>query len=188
MIALSTLKYFYLISPKYVESMISENTASQVSRCVSVEYFIVKGHPNVKATHSTTFEFTKENFLTHRGDCIVGISASKALRDFSKEFKDLARNPSSVIYVIILTPNGIADIVFGLGSQELTYDDPVKVIIRKSSYISGNTAVIRANKAAKDLNRDLINYLKSNNAYAIVVMVAIDLKCFGSLPLTPNLS
>lgn len=97
------------------------------------------------------------------------------------------RSSTSIIYVIILAPNGVYDVISGVGSHELTYDDPVRIIIRKSYYISGSTAVIKANKAAKDLSRDLINYLRSGDAYAVVVMVAIDLKCLRSPPLTPNL-
>ncbi|MGB9674949.1 MAG: DUF371 domain-containing protein, partial [Nanopusillaceae archaeon] len=36
----------------------------------------VKGHKLVKATHKSTLEITKDNFLTERGDCIIGINSS----------------------------------------------------------------------------------------------------------------
>lgn len=46
-----------------------------------------RGHPNIKATHRTTIEVTKDNYLTGRGDCILGIDADKSLKDM-KEFLD----------------------------------------------------------------------------------------------------
>jgi hypothetical protein len=33
------------------------------------------GHPNVSANNRTTFEVTKEDHLTRRGDCIIAINA-----------------------------------------------------------------------------------------------------------------
>ena len=33
------------------------------------------GHVNVRATHRSTFEVTREPSLTPRGDCIVGVSS-----------------------------------------------------------------------------------------------------------------
>ncbi|HIP75502.1 MAG TPA: DUF371 domain-containing protein, partial [Thermococcus paralvinellae] len=35
------------------------------------------GHENIKATHKSTLEITKEDFLTPRGDCIICIKADK---------------------------------------------------------------------------------------------------------------
>ena len=57
------------------------------------------GHPNISARNRTTFEFTKENHLTPRGDCIVGIRANKGARDLALEFKTVAKDPSAVIMV-----------------------------------------------------------------------------------------
>ena len=46
-----------------------------------------KGHPNVRATNRMTLELTREDFLTLRGDCILGILADAACRDLSNEAK-----------------------------------------------------------------------------------------------------
>ena len=40
-----------------------------------MEIVIARGHPNIRATHKTTLEVTKEKELSPRGDCIIGICA-----------------------------------------------------------------------------------------------------------------
>ncbi len=138
--------------------------------CVEVVEFV--GHENVRAEHETTFEITTEPYLTPRGDCIIGIKASKALRDFSDCFKKLVRSSSTRIHVVIVSEDGAVDTASGWGSEELTYEDPTRIIVRRSSYVSGNTAVIRANKAARDLNRALINSLRRGSK-AVAIFVAV---------------
>lgn len=160
---------------------------SSNGKCFAIEVFVVRGHKNVRAAHEVTLEFTKEEYLSLRGDCIVGVSSTKALRDFSEEFKELARRPTTVIITLIVGGNGVYDVVVGRGSSGLTYSDETKVIIRRSNYVSGNTAAILSDKAARDLRRDLVEYMRSGDARALVVMVATDLECFGGFPLAPNL-
>ena len=50
---------------------------------VSGKWFVFRawGHENVRATHRSTFEVTKDDYLTPRGDCIVGIRSEAAARD-----------------------------------------------------------------------------------------------------------
>ncbi|MEM2907042.1 MAG: DUF371 domain-containing protein, partial [Candidatus Odinarchaeota archaeon] len=52
------------------------------------ERLTARGHPNITATHKTTFEFTKEESITIKATCIVGVKASKGLPDFSEKFKN----------------------------------------------------------------------------------------------------
>jgi len=141
--------------------------------CLEVVEFV--GHENVRAEHETTLEITREPYLTPRGDCIIGVKASKGLKDFSDCFKRLVRSSSTRVHVIILSEGGVVDTVSGWGSEKLTYDDPVRIIIRRSSYVSGNTAAIRANKAARDLSRALINSLRRGSR-AVAIFIAIKTK------------
>ena len=49
------------------------------------------GHPNIKATHKTTLEFTKENYVSPEGDCIIGINAdfnTDELKQFARKHKN----------------------------------------------------------------------------------------------------
>ncbi len=126
----------------------------------SFEVVRFRGHPNVRATHTTTFEITKEDYLTPRGDCIIGVSADKSLADFNDTFKKLAASDRSTL-VIVIAVEGIGhDVIVARGSSNLTYSDKTKIIVRKSAYTSPNTAGIRASKAAADLNKNLINGLR----------------------------
>ncbi len=139
--------------------------------CVEVVEF--KGHENVRATHKTTIEITREEYLTPKGDCIIGVKASKGLKDFSECFKELARRSTSRLMAVIIDSEGHMDIIKGEGSPELSFSDPVKMIIRRSSYASPNTVMINADKAARDLSRDLIKSLRKGvSAVAIFIAVA----------------
>ncbi len=138
--------------------------------CVEVVEFV--GHKNVRAEHETTFEITKEHGLTPRGDCIIGVKANKALKDFSDCFRRLARSSSTRIHVVIVSEDGLVDVASGWGSEGLTYEDPIRIIVRRSSYVSENTAAVRADKAARDLSRALINSLRRGSR-AVAVFIAV---------------
>ena len=49
-----------------------------------VEFF---GHPLIKATHETTFEITKEEKISLKGDCIIGVKANKSCKDLNDQLK-----------------------------------------------------------------------------------------------------
>ncbi|OYT60307.1 MAG: hypothetical protein B6U75_02105 [Desulfurococcales archaeon ex4484_217_1] len=134
-----------------------------------MEHIIAKGHANIKATHPSTFEVTKENWLTPQGDCIIGISASKSPKQFSKEFKNIAKREDAVILAILLS-NGAFDYIIGKGSEKLTFKDNTRMVFRKSSYISNNTVMIKANKAARDISRKLIDKLKKGRILHILLI------------------
>lgn len=131
-----------------------------------------KGHENVKATHKSTLEITKENFLTPRGDCIICISANKALRDLSKDIKDALKQGKRIR--IIIRVEELVDEIIAWGDPRLILDSDVSIVIRKSRYIDGRTLAIRANKAAKDIDRRIIERLKNPNAVAIIELIVDD--------------
>jgi hypothetical protein len=53
------------------------------------------GHPNIRSRHAKTIEITKDEHLTARGDCIVGVRANKACADFDESFKRRIKSNSS---------------------------------------------------------------------------------------------
>jgi hypothetical protein len=73
------------------------------------------GHKNVLATHKTTLEFTKDDYLTKKGDCILAINLDKIPKAMQGKIK----------------------------------------IILKRTYAT------RANKASKDINKNIIKLLKN---------------------------
>lgn len=123
-----------------------------------MEGLYAQGHPNILAKHPTTFEVTKEKELTRRGDCIIGVNANKGPRDFSNQFVGLCRHDESRIQVQ-LQAAGIVELIDGRGSRKLTFKHSSESVCRKSSFASNRTIMIRADRAARDLNRELIDVL-----------------------------
>jgi len=127
------------------------------------------GHPNVKATHSTTIEITTEDFLTPTGDCIIAISADTACSTLPKDIKSALKAGKRL--EITISCGGEADKVIGYGHEDLTLTNPVSMVIRKSDYICPRTLCIRADKAAKDLKRSLVEELKKGKPVKVVLSV-----------------
>ncbi len=105
--------------------------------------FNAYGHRNITATHKTTIEFTKDSYLTRKGDCILGINS-----DFSA-----AKLNMNKIRVRIRSGQ-ITDELFcyynkGFGSDH-------SMVIRKSDYTDLRTFGIKSNKAAIDIDRKII--------------------------------
>ncbi len=125
-------------------------------------YIFARGHENIQATHKTTFEITKEPTLTRRGDCIIAVEATKGAADLPLEFKKAARKKGAQI-TITIEAGELMEIVTTRGSPRLLFAHPTDLVVRKSDYVCGRTVAIRANKAASDLSRKLIEKIKDSN-------------------------
>ncbi|MCW4047290.1 MAG: DUF371 domain-containing protein [Candidatus Bathyarchaeota archaeon] len=117
------------------------------------------GHENILATHKTTLEFTRDTHLTKKGNCIIAVGTDKALADLSSEFKGLLRKPNAKLTVII-EAGGIKGLVKAYGSPQLVLTHSTDAVIRKSEFVSDRTLAIRADKAAQDLPRELVEKLR----------------------------
>ncbi len=117
------------------------------------------GHPMIRATHRTTFEITKDTYLTPKGDCIIGVNADKSADDLDPQVKDVIRRDDAII-IIVLRVGQAQDIVLAQGSAKLRLSDQRRIIVRKGTYVEPATLAIRANKAARDINRALIDMLR----------------------------
>lgn len=124
------------------------------------------GHPNIRAWHVKTIEITKDSNLTLEGDCIVGVKASKGCSELSKEVKSALNDGAKVRFEIEVGKH-----VFEFaarGSPELTFEDEHEIVIRKSDYISPRTLAVKADKAACDLPRKMVEMLKDDNARGLL--------------------
>ena len=126
------------------------------------EFFYVRGHSNVLGTHKTTLEFTKDDNLSLKGDCIVGLSATKSFSEFNSELKKYIKLEKKII--VKLEIDELKDTIIGWGHPDLILSDNNTIIIRKSEYICPRTLMIRANKAAIDINREIIKKLTDPNS------------------------
>jgi hypothetical protein len=128
------------------------------------------GHPNVSANNRTTFEVTKEDRLTRRGDCIIAINASKGARDLNDEFKQFARQGNAKI-TLIIEAGQYREMANGRGDLRLTLSHPTDLVVRKSSYICDRTLMIEADKAAIDFSRDLVKKFQEPSQKVIITLI-----------------
>ena len=122
-----------------------------------------KGHENVLSLHKSTFEITKDKDLSLSGDCIIGLDIDKSMEDFPEEFKEKLANDDTKVIVELKTPNA-SDTIEGYGHHDLTLSHPTDIVCRKSTFVCSRTLMIKSNKAAIDLNRDLIKDLANGES------------------------
>ena len=122
-----------------------------------------KGHKNVSSMHKSTFEITKDLEIGPTADCIIGVAMDNSMNDFSDEFK-------AKITVILDTENGHDEIV-GFGHDDLTLTHPTDIVCRTSGYVCPRTLMINADKAARDLDSDLIEDLKNEKEMEVTIIL-----------------
>jgi len=126
----------------------------------ATEVIHARGHQNVTSTNRTTLEITKETHLTRRGDCIIAIDSNKGARDLNSKFKKAAQNEKAKI-AIHFEADGEVEVVKAWGSPHLTFTHPTDLVVRKSDYVCDRTLAIRADKAAQDFPRTLIEKMQN---------------------------
>ena len=127
---------------------------------MATEIILAYGHKNIQATHKSTLEITKETELSKKGNCIIAVSASKAVADLGSEFKENLRKENAKITMLIEAED-IVEVVNALGSSRLILTHPTDMVARKSNYICSRTLAIQADKAACDFSRKLVEKLKN---------------------------
>ena len=127
---------------------------------------MARGHENVLSLHKSTFEITKDKDLSLSGDCIIGLDIDKSMEDFPKEFKEKLANDDTKVIVELRTPNA-SDTIEGFGHHDLSLSHPTDIVCRKSIFVCSRTLMIKSNKAAIDLNRDLIKDLANGESMEV---------------------
>lgn len=133
--------------------------------------FLAHGHPAVRSNHPTTIEITKESHLTPKGDCVVAINASKGLLDLPNELKKILSSTEGKSRVT-LTTGAFQFVIEGSGDPRLTFTHPRDLVIRKSGFISNRTLMIHADKAARDIPREMVRLLQDPKNTVVVQIVA----------------
>ena len=109
--------------------------------------FTCTGHENMRAEHSKTFEFTKDNFLTPRGDCIIGINASEL--------------PKAMEGTIEITVEVGKYSWKSIAQANPNFTSNHEMVIRRSGFLDERTFAIRGDKVALDLPREIVELLKN---------------------------
>ncbi|MFC2174566.1 DUF371 domain-containing protein [archaeon] len=122
-----------------------------------------KGHPNVRSEHPTTLAFTRDKAVTPRGDCFVAVDCDW---NVGPAFLEKLRSAKTV--TVTIECGGRKDTIVGTGHPELTLSDK-DLVIRKSGWVDPRTLMIGADKAAKDLDKELVQCLKHSGPVKITV-------------------
>lgn len=128
-----------------------------------MEYsFKTCGHKNILATHKTTLEFTKDKEISRNGDCIVGVNS-----DFELEkIKRIINNSKKI--KLTLNAAGIQEEL--IAEVNNGFDDCKEIVVRKTEFLSKRTLGINSSKSAIELKRELINYMKKQDAFLLVTI------------------
>ncbi len=128
------------------------------------------GHENILCTHNKTIEITKDNYLTVKGNCILGINASMACKDLNSKLKSQIRKGKK--FKISIRSGEIFDFFLGYGDDKLTLLSDKDMVFRKSNFICDRTVLINCNKSSNELHRDLIKEIK-NYGKRIVITIEV---------------
>jgi hypothetical protein len=140
-----------------------------LNRAEVTEVFYAFGHANVRATHRSTLEITKDMHLSRTGDCIIAVASQKTLPDLSCEFKKALRRPNARL-LITIEVDGSMDRINAYGSPDLLLTHNLDMVISKSDHIDSRTFGILSDKAANDLSRRLIEKLRDPKQKARITL------------------
>lgn len=136
-----------------------------------VEIIDAHGHENIRSAHRTTFEITKESTLTKRGDCVIAVSATKGAKDLGSDFKEAMKREGMQITVTI-EADEVREVVKARGSPRLLFTHPTDMVVRKSNYVCDRTIAIKADMAASDICRKLVEKIQNPNQKIRITLTA----------------
>jgi len=125
------------------------------------------GHENIRATHHSTLEVTTENYLTKKGDCIIGIRANKSAFSLSSDTKDFLKHNLSTLRVVVEVGEE-SDSFICHGSDKLSFLSETSIVFRKSKYVDGRTVGVLCSKAASDIDRRIVAKLRNPSCKLVV--------------------
>jgi len=129
-----------------------------------------RGHENVRGEHASTFELTRDAYLTPAGDCILAVAADRAPADFAPAFVEAARDADATI-TATLEADGHRVAVVGRGDPALTFEDERSMVGRTSTYVDDRTLLLEAEHAARDFDRELVAALAEGAAATFTLTV-----------------
>lgn len=124
------------------------------------------GHPNIRSLHAKTIEITKDEHLTPKGDCIIGVKANKACADLDESFKHRLKSNSSVVRIEIMVGDE-SFLILGMGDERLSMLNAHDIVIRKTNFVCPRTMSVLCDKASSDLPRKLVSMLRDQETKGI---------------------
>lgn len=123
------------------------------------EYLTAHGHPNVTATHRTTFEITREEELSPAGSCIIAVGSDKGAADLHPDFCRVLRMPGAQMVTTLQC--GIHTIhIHSQGDPALKLTHNTDLVWRRSSFTCDRTIGVYSDHTARDIPIEMIALLK----------------------------
>lgn len=124
------------------------------------------GHPNIQSLHAKTIEITKDEHLTLRGDCIIGVKANKACADLDESFKHRLKSNSAVVRIEIMVGDKSL-LITGRGDERLSMLNAHEIVIRRTNFVCPRTMSVLCNKGSSDVPRILVKMLQDQETKGI---------------------
>jgi hypothetical protein len=124
------------------------------------------GHPNIQSLHAKTIEITKDEHLTLRGDCIIGVKANKACADLDESFKHRLKSNSAVVRIEIMVGDKSL-LITGRGDERLSMLNANDIVIRRTNFVCPRTMSVLCDKASSDVPRKLVKILQDQETKGI---------------------
>ena len=136
------------------------------SRLVHFAVSTGRGHPNVVLHHVNTLEFTREERLTPRGDCIacVGVDTDKLAECGSAGFSRL----TIIVLPLVGRPRKIT--ICGISVKPKSKQ---RLVVRKTYAETSNTLIKTATMAARDLGPSVKEALKKSYTKCLITCTTI---------------
>jgi uncharacterized protein len=127
---------------------------------------IFYGHPNVQSLHAKTIEITKDENLTPRGDCIIGVQANKSCADLDEALKHKLKSNYAIVRIEVIVGTE-SFVINGMGDQRLNLLHPHDIVLRKTIFVCPRTISIRCDKASVEVPRKMVKMLQDRDTKAI---------------------
>ena len=112
---------------------------------------------------------TRDDNLTSRGDCIIGVSADKGCSGLRDETKAALRSPGSrVVFRVAAGPDSF--LFHATGNPRLELSHSHDIVVRKSEFLCERTLAVRADAAAKDIPRSLVARLRDPQTVGVLAI------------------
>jgi hypothetical protein len=117
------------------------------------------GHPNIRSLHAKTIEITKDEHLTPRGDCIIGVKANKACVDLDEVLKHRLKSNSAVVRIEVMVGNESV-LISGMGDHRLSMLNSHDIVIRRTNFACPRTMSVQCDKASSEVPRKMVKILQ----------------------------
>ena len=124
------------------------------------------GHPNIRSLHAKTIEITKDEHLTPRGDCIIGVRANKACADLDEALKHRLKSNSVVVKIEVIVGNE-SFLITGMGDHRLTMLNSQDIVIRRTNFACPRTISVLCNKASSEVPRRIVERLQDRDTKGV---------------------